>query len=428
MSSRYFVAVGSNLDDRRALIQAAIDQLDASAAITVEARAAIWETRPVGPGTGPYLNTAISIVSALAPEALLDHLVAVESSLGRVRRQRWGDRHIDLDLIAGFDAGGDEIVVDSEGLELPHPRVHGRDFVLQPLVELDAKLRVGGRRCRESLAALGDEERTLLRVYTHERTEPMKIDLTGKTALVTGSTKGIGFATAKAFAGAGAAVIVHGRTAQQVSDQAACIGARGIAADLGTPEGCEQLAAEAGEVDILVNNAGIFQPCDFFDTDDAEWDRHWQVNVMSAMRLSRALAPAMVRRGWGRIVMLGSESSFNIPTDMIHYGVSKAADVALARGLAKRLAGTGVTVNSVLPGPTLSDGLRDMLADRVARTGKDIEDVAAEFVMEARPSSIIRRAASVEEVAHMIIYACSPQASATTGASLRVDGGVVETL
>ena len=256
----------------------------------------------------------------------------------------------------------------------------------------------------------------------------MKIDLTGKTALITGSTRGIGFATAKALSEAGASVILHGRDAQQVSDQAAGIGARGIAADLGTPEGCVQLAAEAGNVDILVNNAGIFQPCDFFETDDAEWDRHWQVNVMSAMRLSRALAPAMVQRGWGRIVMLGSESSFNIPADMIHYGVSKAADVALARGLAKRLAGTGVTVNSVLPGPTLSDGLRDMLADRVTRTGKDIEDVAAEFVMEARPSSIIRRAASVEEVAHMVVYACSPLASATTGASLRVDGGVVETL
>ncbi|WP_121062454.1 SDR family NAD(P)-dependent oxidoreductase [Chachezhania antarctica] len=149
---------------------------------------------------------------------------------------------------------------------------------------------------------------------------------------------------------------------------------------------------------------------------------------MSAMRLSRALAPAMVRRGWGRIVMLGSESSFNIPADMIHYGVRKAADVALARGLAKRLAGTGVTVNSVLPGPTLSDGLRDMLADRVTQTGRDIEDVAAEFVVEARPSSLIRRAANVKEVAHMIVYAYSPQASATTGASLRVDGGVVETL
>ena len=195
-----------------------------------------------------------------------------------------------------------------------------------------------------------------------------------------------------------------------------------------SPQRAMQLAAAAGQVDILVNNAGIFEPIDFFEAEDAVWERHWQVNVMSAMRLSRALAPAMVARGWGRIVMLGSESSFNIPADMIHYGVSKAADVALARGLAKRLAGTGVTVNSVLPGPTLSDGLRDMLAEEVARSGEDIETVAARFVMQARPSSIIRRAASVEEVAAMIVYACSPQASATTGASLRVDGGVVDML
>ncbi len=149
---------------------------------------------------------------------------------------------------------------------------------------------------------------------------------------------------------------------------------------------------------------------------------------MSAVRLSRALAPGMVQRGWGRIVMLGSESAFNIPADMIHYGVSKTADVALARGLAKRLAGTGVTVNSVLPGPTLSDGLRDMLAEEVARSGAPVEKVAADFVMAHRPSSIIQRAATVEEVASMILYACSPLASATTGASLRADGGVVETL
>lgn len=256
----------------------------------------------------------------------------------------------------------------------------------------------------------------------------MKIDLSGKTALVTGSTKGIGFATANTLSKAGAAVILHGRNVDEVKARADALGARGIAADIGTPEGCAKLVAHAGEVDILVNNAGIFQPADFFETGDAEWERHWQVNVMSAMRLSRALAPAMIRRGWGRIIMLGSESSFNIPAEMIHYGVSKAADVALARGLAKRLAGSGVTVNSVLPGPTLSDGLQDMLAARVAETGEGMEKVAADFVMQARPSSIIRRAASVEEVANMIVYACAPQASATTGASLRVDGGVVETL
>ena len=256
----------------------------------------------------------------------------------------------------------------------------------------------------------------------------MNIDLHGKTALVTGSTKGIGFATAKGLAAAGASVILHGRNPAEVTELAGALGVQGIAADLATADGCARLADGAGEVDILVNNAGIFSPGDYFETNDAEWERHWQGNVMSAMRLSRALAPAMIAKGWGRIVMLGSESSFNIPSEMIHYGVSKAADVALARGLAKRLAGTGVTVNSVLPGPTLSNGLRDMLADRVAQSGRTIDEVATEFVMEARPGSIIRRAASVEEVANMIVYACAPQASATTGASLRVDGGVVETL
>jgi NAD(P)-dependent dehydrogenase (short-subunit alcohol dehydrogenase family) len=256
----------------------------------------------------------------------------------------------------------------------------------------------------------------------------VRIDLTGKTALVTGSTKGIGWATAKLLREAGAEVILHGRDAEQVSNLAKTLSGRGIAADVGTAEGCAEVAEAAGDVDILVNNAGIFEPVDFFETSDAEWDRHWQVNVMSAVRLSRALASTMVERGWGRIVMVGSESSFNIPADMIHYGVSKAADVALARGLAKRLAGTGVTVNSVLPGPTLSDGLRDMLTKDVERRGAPIEAIAAEFVMKNRPSSIIQRAASVEEVAYMIVYACSPLASATSGASLRVDGGVIETL
>ena len=256
----------------------------------------------------------------------------------------------------------------------------------------------------------------------------MKLDFTGKIALVTGSTKGIGFATAKALAEAGADVIVNGRGEESTSAAAAKIGARAIAGDLSTPEGCEMLAKSVGHVDILVNNAGIFEPSDFFATDDEVWERHWQVNVMGPVRLCRALAPAMVEKGWGRIILLGSESAFNIPADMIHYGVSKTADVAFARGLAKRLAGTGVTVNSVLPGPTLSEGVQAMLSDEVKKTGKPIEEVAADFVMKNRPSSIIQRAATVEEVANMIVYACSEQASATSGASLRVDGGVVDTL
>lgn len=258
----------------------------------------------------------------------------------------------------------------------------------------------------------------------------MHIDFTGKTALVTGSTQGIGFATAKLLHESGATVIVNGRSEDSTQQAAQRLGgnARGIAADLGSREGCQALVEAAGDIDILVNNAGIFGPKDFFETDDEEWDKHWQVNVMSAVRLSRAFAPAMVKKGWGRIVMLGSESAFNIPSDMIHYGVTKTADVSFARGLAKRLAGTGVTVNSVLPGPTLSEGVEAMLADHVKESGSTIEKVAAEFVMIERPSSILQRAATVEEVANMIGYVCSNLSSATTGASLRVDGGVIDSL
>jgi NAD(P)-dependent dehydrogenase (short-subunit alcohol dehydrogenase family) len=201
---------------------------------------------------------------------------------------------------------------------------------------------------------------------------------------------------------------------------------QGVAADLSTPEGVAELVRSAGAIDILVNNAGIYGVQDFYETGDEVWENYWQTNVMSGVRLSRALLPAMVEKGWGRVVFVSSESARNIPADMIHYGVSKTAQLALARGLAKRVAGSGVTVNSVLPGPTLSDGVADMMKGEVERTGKTLESVAAEFVMQHRPSSIIQRAATVEEVASMVVYVCSPQASATTGAALRVDGGVVD--
>lgn len=258
----------------------------------------------------------------------------------------------------------------------------------------------------------------------------MKIDLTGKTALVTGSTDGIGFAAARALAEAGAQVIVNGRRQTRVDDAAKRIGmgARGIAADLATGIGCAALIAGLPSADIVVSNAGIFEFSDFFDTDDDTWDRHWQLNVMAGVRLARHYLPAMRKRGWGRFIVIGSESSFNIPVEMIHYGVSKTADVALARGLAKRMAGTGVTVNAVLPGPTLSEGMSVSLAEEQAKTGRSIEAVAAEFVMEHRPTSLIQRPATVEEVANMIVYVASCQASATTGSALRVDGGVIDTL
>jgi NAD(P)-dependent dehydrogenase (short-subunit alcohol dehydrogenase family) len=258
----------------------------------------------------------------------------------------------------------------------------------------------------------------------------MKIELNGKTAIVTGSTGGIGLAIARGLAQAGAAVVINGRAQHRVDAALEKIGprARGVAADVGTAQGCAALIRAVPRCDILVNNAAVFAPCDFFETPDAEWERHWQVNVMAGVRLARAYLPAMSQAGWGRVIFISSESAFNIPVEMIHYGVSKTADVAVARGLAKRMAGAGVTVNAVLPGPTLSDGMANMLEDEATKSGRPIEAVAADFVAAHRPSSIIRRTASAEEVANMVVYIASPQASATTGAALRVDGGVIDTL
>ncbi len=263
----------------------------------------------------------------------------------------------------------------------------------------------------------------------------MHIDLSGRTALVTGSTLGIGLAAAKGLAGCGATVIVNGRTRQAVDRAIEAVRAaapdaavQGLVADLGSAVGCEALVAAHPAVDVLVNNLGIYDPQDFFEASDEVWQRHFEVNVMSGVRLSRAYVPGMVARGWGRVVFVASESAFNIPADMVHYGMSKIAQVAIARGLAKRVAGSGVTVNSVLPGPTLSDGLAGMLAPVAGKTGRSVEEVGAEFVRRKRPSSVIGRLASVDEVAAMIVYACSPQASATSGAALRVDGGVVDSL
>lgn len=257
----------------------------------------------------------------------------------------------------------------------------------------------------------------------------MKIDLSGKVALVTASTAGIGFAIAKGLAASGAEVVVNGRSERSVNEAIARLqnevpGARPRAAvaDLSGGEGVAQLLQTVNGVDILVNNAGIYGPLDFYDTDDAIWENYWQTNVMSGVRLSRALLPAMVQKGWGRVVFISSESARNIPADMIHYG----AQLSLARGLAKFVAGSGVTVNSVLPGPTISDGFAEMMKDEVAKTSKPLDQLAKEFVMTHRPSSVIQRAASVDEVANMVVYVCSTQASATSGAALRVDGGVVD--
>lgn len=260
----------------------------------------------------------------------------------------------------------------------------------------------------------------------------MNIDLQGKRAIVTGSTLGIGFAIAKGLAAAGAEVIVNGRKAAAVDAAVKALQATGtvsgVVADLGTAEGCAALVKAVPHADILVNNVGIYGPGDFFETDDEVWQTYFDVNVMSGVRLSRAYLPAMAAQGWGRVVFLSSESALNIPADMIHYGFSKTANLAVARGLAKRMAGTGVTVNAVLPGPTLSEGVAEMLKADAEKAGISVEAAAVAFVKAHRPSSIIQRAATPEEVANMVVYACSKQASATTGAALRVDGGVVDTI
>ncbi|MET1025411.1 MAG: SDR family oxidoreductase [Pseudoxanthomonas sp.] len=261
----------------------------------------------------------------------------------------------------------------------------------------------------------------------------MKIDLSGKTALVTASTGGIGHAIARGLAQAGAHVVINGRSQSSVDKALDALAKEvptarftGIPADLSDARQTQALVDALPPIDILVNNAGVFGQVDFFETDDAEWDRYWHTNVLSGVRLSRALLPAMVDKGWGRVVFISSESARNIPADMIHYGVSKTAQLGLSRGLAKRVAGSGVTVNAVLPGPTLSDGFASMMEDEVKRTGKSLEELGKAFVLAHRASSVIQRMATVDEVANLVVYVCSPQASATSGAALRVDGGVVD--
>jgi NAD(P)-dependent dehydrogenase (short-subunit alcohol dehydrogenase family) len=263
----------------------------------------------------------------------------------------------------------------------------------------------------------------------------MKIDLTGKTALVTGSTSGIGHAIAKGLASAGATVVANGRTRAKVDAAVAAItkvapGAkiRGVAADVSTAAGCNSLVATLPEVDILINNAGIFEPKGFFDIPDEDWIHFVEVNVMSGVRLSRAYMPGMLKGNWGRIIFISSESALNIPKEMIHYGVTKTAQLALSRGLAEMTRGTAVTVNSVLPGPTMSEGVETFVKDLAKQHGQSVEEAASQFVKQFRPTSLLQRFASVDEIANMVVYISSKEASATNGAALRAEGGIVQTI
>jgi NAD(P)-dependent dehydrogenase (short-subunit alcohol dehydrogenase family) len=267
------------------------------------------------------------------------------------------------------------------------------------------------------------------------RSSSMHIDLSGRTAIVTGSTAGIGLAIATGLAGTGAQVIVTGRTQARVDEAIASIKAavpsaklKGVAGDLGTAEGARELIAAVPEADILVNNLGIFEPKPFFDIPDEDWTRFFEVNVLSGVRLSRHYAQGMAKRGWGRIQFISSESGLQIPAEMVHYGTTKTAQLAVSRGLAESLAGTGVTVNAILPGPTRSEGVGDFFAKIAKDQGVSQAQVERDFIQTHRPSSLIQRLATVEEVANLCVYLASEQASATTGAAMRVDGGVVRSI
>src|SRR5258705_736012 len=263
----------------------------------------------------------------------------------------------------------------------------------------------------------------------------MDLQLHSKSALITGATLVIGFAIAKSLAEEGAQVIINGRTNERVNDAKRRIAAavpharvEGVAADLSTSYGALQIIEAFPDLDILINNVGIFEPQPFEQISDADWLRFLEVNVMSGVRLSRHYLPQMKARNWGRIVFVSSESAINIPAEMIHYGVTKTAQVALSRGLAETTVGTGVTVNSVLPGPTLSEGVGTFLQQLAKEQGITIEDVEKQFFEKTRPSSLLKRFIQPDEVASMVAYVCSPLSSATNWAALTVEGGLLRSI
>lgn len=263
----------------------------------------------------------------------------------------------------------------------------------------------------------------------------MDLKLTGKIALVTGSTAGIGLAIAKTLANEGARVYVNGRTQERVDAAVAAIQTQaakakvdGIAADFSSSAGADAVIAKLPAVDVLVNNVGIFEPKPFAEIPDADWFRFFEVNVMSGVRLSRHYLPGMLKKNWGRILFISSESAVQIPAEMVHYGMTKTAQIAVARGIAESVAGTGVTVNSILPGPTESEGVGVFVEAMAKQQKKSKAEVEKEFFEHVRPSSLLKRFATVDEVAAMAVYVASELSSATNGAALRVDGGVIRAI
>ena len=260
----------------------------------------------------------------------------------------------------------------------------------------------------------------------------MDLELKGKLALVSGSTAGIGLAIATTLAREGARVIVNGRSRASVDEvatklQSATGGSvQGFAGDLSQAASAEEIARQHPGVEILVNNLGIFEPKPFEEIPDSDWVRFFEVNVLSGVRLARLFLPAMKRANWGRIIFISSESAIQIPHEMIHYGMTKTAQLAVSRGLAEAVAGSGITVNCILPGPTKSRGVVDFVDALTRSDGKSFDEFEKEFFEKVRPTSLIKRFASPQEVASLVAYIASPLASATTGAALRVDGGVIK--
>lgn len=263
----------------------------------------------------------------------------------------------------------------------------------------------------------------------------MDLQLRGKSAFISGSTQGIGFAAARSLLKEQASVTINGRSrekvdkaVEQLKQQVRGADVRGIVADFLKAGEIQNVLRQLPEVDILVNNVAIFEPKVFTEISDEEWMKFFELNVMSGIRLSRHYFPKMIAKNWGRIIFISSESAINIPEEMIHYGMTKTAQLAIARGLAEMTKGTNVTVNSVLPGPTKSEGVEGFINDLARHQNKTTDETEAEFFKTARPTSLLQRFASPDEIANMIVYLSSPLSSATNGSALRADGGVVKTI